>query len=132
MVVVSIPRFFAAAMAASGDERLAAAAVLHYNGSVNQAFARVLVAASSVAIGLWSLEIVRTRLLRRGSGVLGGVIAVVTLGVLLSGRLRLDVHGFGAVVLAQAVWLVLVGVELTRAGDGSLRAGTQDRGPGTA
>jgi hypothetical protein len=65
-----------------------------------------------VAIGLWSVEILRTRRLRRGTGILGCVVAALTLVVLLSGRLRLDVHGFGAVVLAQAVWLVTVGMEL--------------------
>ena len=100
-----------------GDARVVAGEVLHYNGSVNQAFARVLVGASSIAIGLWSAEILRTGRLHRGTGVFGCVVALLTLVVLLSGHLRLDVHGFGAVVLAQSVWLVAVGMELRR-GDG--------------
>ena len=108
------PGLIEAVLAAQGDERVAAAAVLRYNGAVNQAFARVLVAASGVAIGLWSLEIVRTRRLHRGTGAYGVVVAVVALAALLTGRLRLDVHGFGAFVLAQGVWIVLVGLELAR------------------
>jgi len=100
--------------AAQGDARAAAAAVLHYNGASNQAYAKVLVGASSVSIGLWSMEIVRTRLMRRAAGVLGCVVAVVTLALLLSGRLTLDVHGFGAVVLGQSIWLIMVGAELRR------------------
>lgn len=100
--------------ASQGEARAAAAAVLHYNGATNQAYAKVLVAASSVAIGLWSMEIVRTRLMRRAAGTLGCGVAVVTLLILLSGHLTLDVHGFGAVVLAQAIWLILVGAELRR------------------
>jgi hypothetical protein len=60
------------------------------------------------------MEIVRTRLLRRGTGAYGLVVATVALLALLSGHLRLDIHGFGAVVLAQGVWLVLVGLELMR------------------
>lgn len=103
------------ASGAQGAERAVAAAVLHYNGDVNRAFARVLVAASSVAIGLWSVEIVRTRALRRGAGALGIVVAAATLLALVAGRLRLDVHGFGAVVLGQGIWLVMVGTELRRA-----------------
>lgn len=102
--------------ASEGEARAAAAAVLHYNGGANQAYATVLVAASSVAIGLWSMEIVRTRLMRRAAGILGCVVAAVTLLILFSGHLTLDVHGFGAVVLGQAVWLIMVGLELRRTG----------------
>jgi hypothetical protein len=100
--------------ASQGEERAAAAAVLHYNGAVNQAFARIVVGASSVAIGLWSMEIVRARRMRRAAGILGCAVAVPTLLALFSGHLTLDAHGFGAVVLGQAIWLILVGAELRR------------------
>lgn len=73
-------------------------------------------AASSAAIGLWSMEIVRTGQLRRSAGILGCAVAALALLALFSGHLRLDVHGFGAVVLAQATWLIVVGLELR--GDG--------------
>ncbi|MFN2316526.1 MAG: hypothetical protein ABR551_08370 [Gemmatimonadales bacterium] len=98
--------------AATGDIQAAARAVLHYNTDVNQAYARILVAATAASIGIWSVEILRTGLLRRSAGVLGCLFAVVALTALLSGRLTLDVHGFGAVVLGQGMWLVLVGWEL--------------------
>jgi hypothetical protein len=98
----------------TGAARDLTLALIRFTGTLNQASARILVGASSVAILLWSLAILRTRRLGRAAGVLGVVIATATLGVLLAGRLRLDVHGFGAVVLAQAVWLVLVGLELRR------------------
>ncbi|HEU4884935.1 MAG TPA: hypothetical protein VFT45_21935 [Longimicrobium sp.] len=100
--------------ASEGEARAAAAAVLHYNGASNQAYAKVLVAASSVAIGLWSVEILRTRLMRRASGIVGCVVAAITLLALFSGHLTLDVHGFGAVVLGQSIWLITVGAELRR------------------
>jgi hypothetical protein len=102
----------AQAAALEGEARAAADAVMRYNWALNQAFTKVLVAASSVAIGLWSVEILRTRLMRRATGIVGCVVAVLTLLALFSGHLRLDVHGFGAVVLAQAVWLILAGAEL--------------------
>ena len=89
---------------------------LDYNARVNQVFARMFVAASSIAIFLWSASIVRTRVLAAGLGVYGIVIATVTIAALASGHLRLDVHGMGAVVLAQAVWLVIAGVSLFRRG----------------
>ena len=110
------PELIARAAGLQGEARAAADAVMHYNHALNQAFAKVLVAASSIAIGLWSMEIVRTRVMRRAAGILGSVVAATTLLALFSGRLTLDVHGFGAVVLGQAVWLVLVGAELRRTG----------------
>ena len=97
-----------------GDARAAADAVARYNHAVNQAFAKVFVAASSVAILLWSIEMLRTRLLARAAGIVGCVVAALTLLGLLAGHLRMDVHGFGAVVLGQAIWLVMVGLELRR------------------
>ena len=121
------PGLIAAVLAAQGDERIAAAAVLRFNGAVNQAFARVLVGASAVAIGLWSLEIVRTRRLRGGTGGYGLVVAVVALAALLTGTLRMDVHGFGAFVLAQGVWIVLVGLELMRASPHAIGTPTSTR-----
>jgi hypothetical protein len=91
---------------------VAADALRIYNHALNQAFAKVLVAASSAAIGLWSMEMLRTRRFRRGAGILGCAVAALALLALLSGHLTLDVHGFGAVLLAQAAWLILAGAEL--------------------
>ena len=83
-----------------------------FNYELNQAFAKVLVAASSVAIGIWSLQILRTRTFPRGIGVFGCVASVVALLTLFSGYLSMDVHGFGAVVLGQGVWLILIGLQM--------------------
>ncbi len=90
--------------------------VLDLAHELNQGFARVYVVASSAAIALWSVAILRGRGLAKGLGVYGLVLGVAaTLGI-VSGHLRLDVHGFGAVVLGQAVWWITAGVLLRRAG----------------
>lgn len=90
-------------------------AVATYNWRVNQAFGHVLTVGSSAAIFLWSFAIVWRRALPRGVAVYGLVLApVIVLGV-VAGHLRLDVHGFGLVVLAQGVWLIGTGVLLWRA-----------------
>ena len=89
-------------------------ALLRYNGEINQAFAKVFVAASSVAILLWSLSILAARTLGRAAGILGCVIGAFALIGILSGSLRLDVHGFGLVVLAEGIWTLLVGALLIR------------------
>lgn len=85
-----------------------------YNGAINQAFAKLHTVASSIAIVLWSVAMLRTRF-SRVLGAVGCVIGVLTAGALLTGRLPLNVHGFGLVVLTQGVWLVWAGVLLIRA-----------------
>jgi hypothetical protein len=85
-----------------------------YTGYLNQAFARIYALLTCIAIGLWSLVIVRTRILPRGAGIYGLVISPVVFAAVGSGHVRLDAHGFGAVVLLQGVWFIIVGTALYR------------------
>lgn len=98
----------------SGDEanRQTYHALLAYNGQVNQAFAKVHVAMSSVAILLWSIAIIARRAFARPIGWLGCVVGVGVLVGLFSGHITLDVHGFGVVILLQAAWLICVGAQM--------------------
>ena len=123
------PDLFARAAGAGADELAVVQGLLRYNHAVNQAFAKILVAASSAAIGLWSIEILRTGQMRQATGILGCIVAGITLAVLFAGRLTLDVHGFGAVVLGQAVWLILAGLELRGVGGAKRRAAMRAQSP---
>ena len=86
----------------------------NYTGRLNQAFARISTLLASIAIALWSIPIVRTRRLPRAIGIYGLVMAPVVFVVVGSGHIRLDVHGFGAVVLLQAIWSIAAGTALYR------------------
>jgi hypothetical protein len=86
----------------------------HYSFYVNQAYAQVFVAASSVAIVLWSASTWRSRELARGLGVYGCILGVVTLLALFSGNLNLDAHGFGIIIFGQAAWFIVAGALLWR------------------
>ncbi|HVR44785.1 MAG TPA: hypothetical protein VMS56_15235 [Thermoanaerobaculia bacterium] len=87
-------------------------ALFRFTWTVNQACARILVIGSAGAIILWSAAL-RGRPALRWYGFLSSaaIIALVA-----SGMLRLDIHGFGAVVLLQAVWFVIVGRMMMTAG----------------
>lgn len=89
-------------------------AFLDYTGFLNQAYAKVYVAATSAAILLWSAAILAGRRLSRAAGFAGLIAGAALLLGIFSGRLRLNVHGFGLVILAEAVWLVWVGILLCR------------------
>ena len=97
---------------ATDAERAALGVVSDYSWFFNQAFAKLHVVASSAAIGLWSLVILRGGALPRWLGVYGGVLGPVAITALLTGNLPLNVHGFGLVVLSQAVWLVGAGARM--------------------
>jgi hypothetical protein len=89
--------------------------LFNYTGFLNQAFARVFTVASSIALALWSVAILRTAIFSHAVGVYGCVLAPITVLAVVSGHLALDVHGFGAIVLSQALWYIIVGVQMYRA-----------------
>jgi hypothetical protein len=89
-------------------------AVLQLSGHLNQAFALIFVVASSVALVLWSTAIVRSNLFSRPLGIYGCLLGPLTILAVLSGHLRLNVHGFGMIALSQAIWFISAGVLLWR------------------
>lgn len=91
-----------------------ARALLGYTGAINQAFAAVFVMGWSAAMVAWSVAILRSAALARWLGWYGLVVGAVLLSVTALGRLRLDVHHFGLIVLAQGVWTLAAGAQLVR------------------
>ncbi|HEY0555639.1 MAG TPA: hypothetical protein VGG20_15390 [Thermoanaerobaculia bacterium] len=81
----------------------------------NQAFARIYSVAASAAIALWSLSALRNGGLGRIVALYGCLVAALLTLAIVAGHLRLDVHGMAAVVLGQAIWFVVTGVQLVRA-----------------
>jgi hypothetical protein len=108
------PRLVRGMIDAAGPARDGWEMLLDYNYFLNQAFARVYVVASFAAIFLWSLAIVRGRVLAAAVGVYGLVMAPVAVLAVASGHVRLGVHGFGLIMLVQALWLAAAGVLLLR------------------
>ena len=91
---------------------------LHYTSLLNQAFAAVYVVLSALAILLWSSAILAGRELSRGLAVYGLVLGALLIVGVLSGHLRLGIHGFGGVVIGQGVWMVWAAGQLWPAAEG--------------
>ena len=83
---------------------------------INQAFSRIYTVATSLAIILWSVSALRNGGLSRKVAIYGCVIAPLIILGIVSGHLRMDVHGMGAVVLGQAIWFIVAGTEMYSAG----------------
>jgi hypothetical protein len=101
--------------AAGGAHETIPRALYQLAGLLNQAFAKIYAVASSAALLLWSLSIFRGRTLPRGLALYGLAVSPVLIALVATGSLRLDVHGFGLVVLVQAIWFTAAAVLLLRA-----------------
>jgi hypothetical protein len=79
---------------------------------INQAFSRIFTVAASVAVALWSASALRNGGLGRGIAIYGCIIAPLLILAICSGHLTLNVHGMAIVVFAQAIWFIVVGIQL--------------------
>jgi hypothetical protein len=86
----------------------------NYNGLIDQAFVRVFLVASSVAITLWSGATLRYRTFPRPLGIFGCILGVGAIVAQLAGQMDRAPHIFIAVLLGQAVWFTAAGVSLRR------------------
>ena len=87
---------------------------LHYTGLLNQAFAKLHVLFSCVAIILWSAAMALGREFSRALGAYGIVLGAALLAAVFGAGLRLDIHGYGLVVLTQALWFTWTALTLRR------------------
>lgn len=90
---------------------------LHYAGMINQAFAKISVILSAIALLLWSAAILLTKAFTRGLAIFGIVLGAVMLIGVASGYLRLNIHGYGLVVLGTGLWQVLIANDLWRSNE---------------
>jgi hypothetical protein len=142
MIAALASGLLAPAIAARMADPTANADVWHalftYNGLVNQVFALVYAVSSAAAIVIWSTAILQRAVIPRAIGIAGCVIGSAIVLAILSGHLRPDVHGFGAIVLTEGAWFVACGLALIRLSSVSqllrhrpeLRATTQSPGRG--
>lgn len=97
-------------VAAEASQRDFYSRLLEYTHYFNQAYAGVHLLASSVAILLWSVAILRGGRMSRAPAWAGVVVVSLVLLFHLAGHLNLDVHGFGIITVAQGAWIIWVGI----------------------
>ena len=85
--------------------------LLLMTGALNQAFSRTFAVGTSVALVLWSIAGWRGHSLPRALALYGTACGLLCAVFVFSGA-PLDVHRFGALVLAQAIFFVWAGAML--------------------
>lgn len=88
--------------------------VLMNNSLLNQAFTKVFVVAAGFALIAWSIHLWKKGRLMQITAITGFIIGILSLSGILSGHLKLDVHGFGLFTFAQSIWTILVAVFMIR------------------
>lgn len=86
----------------------------NYNGMVDQAFVRVFIVGSSLAVAVWSVSMVRNQRLARPLGIYGCILGAASVIALISGQLDHYAHIFGMVLMGQALWFAIAGGLLWR------------------
>lgn len=76
--------------------------------------ARVGVLGLSLAVGLWSFELIRRARGRSLVGWLGVAASVLPLFLVVTGRLSIDFHSMLAFVVSQAAWYLALGIAMIR------------------
>ncbi|MFO1186555.1 MAG: hypothetical protein U1E87_03320 [Alphaproteobacteria bacterium] len=106
------PRLIEARAGATGNEEEMIHQLLHLEYALNQAFATLYVGLVSAAILLFTLAWSGQGFLGATVRLLGVVVGAGMFAWLVSGTLKLNVHGMGAVVIAQGVWTILAAFAL--------------------
>lgn len=87
-------------------------AIISYGAVLNAGFAKVFMAANSVAIILWAIAILRTGAFPRWTGVFGGIVGTGELIGLVAGAFTTSVQSFGLFILGCSAWFVVIGAFL--------------------
>ncbi len=87
--------------------------VISICAEIVQLFSKVGVIGMTLAIALWSVDLVRAPGFVRMTGILGFAAAALAVAILLSGA-HLTPQTLGIIVLAQALWYAAVGALLLR------------------
>ena len=89
--------------------------IFRFSWQANQAFAKLGMIAGSIAYVFWSIDLWHgSARSERLLGASGAVIGIAVPALLLSGLVRLDVHGALLLYGLQALWAVMVGVAMIR------------------
>ena len=86
--------------------------IFAYNRSLNHAFDYILITAMFISTFLWSVSILRLKVLPTWLGYLGISLFVIGITAIVAGFYVLDVGGFRTLIYGWAIWIVGVGFRL--------------------
>lgn len=106
------PRLIQALTAATGADKDLLHGLLRLEWYLNQSFATLHVGFFSAALVLYAFAWPEKGALAAAIQIAGFLVGIGVFGWLVSGTLTLNVHGMGAVVIAQGAWFILAAIGL--------------------
>lgn len=104
--------YFASKYAATGNDLSLINAVIGYGHAVNISMTYIFIAATSFAIGIWSILIIKTNQIPKWLGYFGLIIlAFGSLGVILNFNFT-NLFGFRLFVFGLVSWKIVVGINM--------------------
>lgn len=91
--------------------------ILTSNFSLNQAFTKVFVVATAIALISWSICLLKKGRMMKATAIIGFAVGIFGILGILTGHLRLNVHGFGLFMFVQSIWTILIAVFMLRPED---------------
>ena len=88
--------------------------ILRNNIALNQAFDFVFLGAVSLSIFLWSIAILTLKKLPMWIGYFGLCLSVTAIGMMATGFVFVNLHGFRIFVFSNVIWISLIGIALMR------------------
>jgi len=88
--------------------------VMRYSWALNHAFDYVFIGAACVAVLLWSVAIIKTKVFPKWVGYLGIATAISAVAAIIAGFVFVDLTGFRVFIAGFVLWVVITGVFLKR------------------
>ncbi|MDP9231128.1 MAG: hypothetical protein M3O67_10740, partial [Bacteroidota bacterium] len=86
--------------------------ILKNNIAINQAFDFVFIGAICLSTLFWSIAIVLTKKIPLWIGYSGIILFILVIGMLVSGFVFVNLHGFRLYILANVMWFGLIAIVL--------------------
>jgi hypothetical protein len=96
------------------DHAAAIGSSINLAGTISATWAGIGATATSAAIVAWSCVMLNCSGVARVIGGSGIILGIATAFMLVTGTLILNVHGFLLLVVTQAIWTIVIGLQLAR------------------
>ncbi len=88
--------------------------VLKYNNALNHSFDYIFIGGVCIAVALWSVAIIKTKLFQQWVGYFGLLSCILVIGGLIAGFIFVDLTGFRLFIAGLVVWMIIIGVLLKK------------------
>jgi len=111
---LALPLFIGQFHNPSSEIRSSLTLLLSYNSTLNHSFDYIFIAGIVIAITLWSVVIIRTKVFAVWVGYFGIVTCLLVIAGMAAGFLFVNLTGFRVFIAGLVVWMMIIGFILKK------------------